>query len=176
MHVLGSFDLSTLSSVLKVDSKEMPIYTPDRTKIAIPSHPKNIPDHIFAQGVLQSGAIASINFRTTPAAVDGETCLRWIISGSKGEIEVTSPYPFWQAHVPGRTFKVRVAGEGGGEVKTYGVGDEDLGVAKDLNPAAVNTALTLDAFAEGNRSNYADFKEALEVQRVLDAIIKRSAL
>ncbi|KAF6818013.1 oxidoreductase family protein [Colletotrichum sojae] len=177
LHVLGTFDLSTLSSILKVESKEIPIYTPDRTAIDIPAHPKNTPEHIFAQGVLQSGAVASISFRTTPGTVDDDARLRWVISGTKGEIEVTSPHTSWQAHVPARKFKVKPFEEEE-EAWEYGTKDwqRDLSVAKGLGLEAVNTALVLDAFAEGSQGNHADFKEALEFQRVLDAMIKRSAV
>lgn len=149
----------------------MPIYTPDRTAIAIPSHPKTAPDHILVQGSLQSGVLATVHFRTTQASID-DVGIRWIISGSKGEVEITSPSSSWQGYFPNRKIKVKVFG---GETRDVDLA-ADLGAAADVGQRAVNTALVLDAFAKGKKELYADFEAGLRNHKLLDVILKKSGL
>ncbi|KAK1847717.1 oxidoreductase family protein [Colletotrichum chrysophilum] len=170
-HILGPFDTSSISSMLKTDNDHVPIYIPDRTAIAIPSHPKTAPDHILVQGSLQSGALATVHFRTTQASID-DVGIRWIISGSKGEVEITSPSSSWQGYFPNRKIKVKVFG---GETRDVDFA-ADLGAAAEVGQRAVNTALVLDAFAKGKMELYADFEAGLRNHKLLDVILKKSSL
>ncbi|KAL0942784.1 oxidoreductase family protein [Colletotrichum truncatum] len=171
-YIIGDFDTNSISSILKTDTTEMAIYTPDRSKVAIPACPKTAPDHILVQGKLKSGATASINFRTTQATLDG-VGIRWIITGSKGEIEVTTAESNWQAYSPSRTLKVKVFGS---ETRNVDLQSVDLGVAANVGRRGVNTALLLDAFAKGKQDQLAGFEAALKNHQLLDEILKKSGV
>ncbi|KAF9880787.1 oxidoreductase family protein [Colletotrichum karsti] len=170
-HIVGAFQTDTISSILKTDVDEVAIYSSDRTSIVKPSHPKTAPDHILVQGLLKNGAPAMINFRTAASTVD-DVGIRWVITGSKGEIETTTPSFSWQAYAPARKLKIKSLG---GEVREVDL-DEDLGVAADVGQRGVNTALILDAFAKGRQDCYADFEAALQNHRLLEHILKKSKL
>jgi hypothetical protein len=52
---------------------------------------KTSPDQIVVSGTLESGALASLSYRMAPGfGVDG-VGVRWIITGTKAEIEVLVP-------------------------------------------------------------------------------------
>ena len=76
---------------MKVDETEVTIESPkDGSHYKIP---KDAPDEIFVQGKLNSGAVVSANFRRIPfglRTVDNNG-LRWVITGTEGEIELTTP-------------------------------------------------------------------------------------
>jgi hypothetical protein len=55
--------------------------------------PKTTSDTAFLQGKLASGAVASINFRHAFGDAVDNVRLRWLITGTEGEIEVTDPTP-----------------------------------------------------------------------------------
>jgi hypothetical protein len=81
------------------------------------NHTKTAPDHVLVQGILESGALASISFRTVASTVDN-VGIRWLISGAEGEIEVTTPQMSWQIRSPGWNLKIK---NGMGEAKRCGV-------------------------------------------------------
>ena len=64
-------------------------------------HPKTAPDHILVQGELANGALASISFRKARKPVDA-LGLRWLITGTKGELEVTFPEEYGAEHLAGK--------------------------------------------------------------------------
>ena len=87
-HVLGGF--SSVNSILKVDEPEVTIGAADGSQYQVPS---TAPNEIFVQGLLKSGAVASVNFRNIPfgnKTVD-DRGLTWIITGTEGEIELAAP-------------------------------------------------------------------------------------
>ncbi|OHW93792.1 oxidoreductase family protein [Colletotrichum incanum] len=170
-NVVGDFDFNTLSSILKNDVTEGPLHTADRTKVIDPAYPKSSPDHILVQGKLQSGAIASLNFRTTGVSVDNIRG-RWIISGTKGEIEASwGPGIMWQGHDPGKKLKVKLAT---GEEREIELKKSDAPAVANVSDLGLNTALILDAFAKGDGSRYADFESALKNHRLLEEILQKS--
>ncbi|TDZ71737.1 Galactose/lactose metabolism regulatory protein GAL80 [Colletotrichum trifolii] len=170
-HALGNFDVDTISSLFHIDKPTMAVYTTNGGSIADPAHPKTAPDDILVQGKLENGAAASIVFRSTQAPVE-DVGLRWIITGTKGEVEVKSGTGNWQANTPTKKLKVRVFGSEAREVnvKTEGLAD-DLSRMERLG---ANTAFILDAFAKGKREIYADFEAALENHVLLEEILKRA--
>ncbi|GKT91178.1 oxidoreductase family protein [Colletotrichum tofieldiae] len=146
-HVVGDFDFDTLSL------------------------PKTSPDHILVQGKLQSGVAASLNFRTTSASVDNIGA-RWIISGTKGEIEASwGPGLMWQAHDPSKKIKVKLCT---GEEREVELKRPDAPAVANVSDLGLNTALILDAFDKGNSSRFADFESALKNHRLLEEILQRS--
>ncbi len=66
-----------------------------------PAFRKTSPDRILVQGVLESGATASLVFRKPTASVD-EVGFRWVITGTHGEIEATAPDYHFQMDHPDR--------------------------------------------------------------------------
>lgn len=85
-RVLGNF--KTVQSVLKVQDKSAKTLD-DKYSVVDPTYPVTAPDTIFIQGVLENGGVASLTNRSVRAAVD-DSGFRWIISGTKGEIELTT--------------------------------------------------------------------------------------
>jgi predicted dehydrogenase len=138
-------------------------------EVVNPAHPKTAPDVILVQGTLSSGAVASIAFRKPTEAVDN-VGFRWLITGTEGEIEVTSAQAQWQMADP--SFKLRVkVGKGveAREVDFRAGGDARLSA---LLPRAINTARSYAAFAKGDETRYATFESALKTKKLLDRILE----
>lgn len=143
----------------------------DDGKIIDPSYPKTSPDHILVQGVLESGALASLTFRSPiPRTVDG-TGWRWIITGSAGEVEITGPEASWQYGSAGTQLKYRIGGENT-ITRDYPL------LLDEINPEiamvaypGVNTAHLYETFAKTDSDRYATFEDALRTQRLLDRIL-----
>ncbi|KAK1716316.1 oxidoreductase family protein [Colletotrichum lupini] len=169
-NVVGDFDLSSLSSVLKSDVDSVPLYKADRSSVIDPAYPKSSPDHILVQGVLQNGAVASIACRTTPVTV-GEVGARWIISGTKGEIEAVWDGGQWQIHSPSKQLKYKLVG---GEEQKVILETGKLPDGVEVSAAGLNTLLVFDAYAKGDTSRYADFETALKNHVLLETILKKS--
>ncbi len=135
------------------------------------SYPRTSPDHIFIQGQLQDGAVGSINFRKASKAIDG-LGLRWIISGSEGEIEVTIPESHLQMNAEGRTLRLRSGKKDETKIIDFEDPSEAEHVKKIKGPGA-NSARAYEAIAEGS-GRYATFDSALETHKLLDIIARDS--
>ncbi|KAK1970322.1 oxidoreductase family protein [Colletotrichum sublineola] len=170
-HVVGDFDLESLSSILKIDATQVSLHNADRTKVIDPAYPKSSPDHILVQGKLSNGATASLNFRTTSVAVDNVSS-RWIISGTKGEIEASWGHGLmWQIHDSSKKLQVKLATGENWDVELLKSDGPAIAHVPDMG---LNTAVILDAFAKGDGSRFADFGSALKTHRLLEEILKRS--
>ncbi|KAK2033299.1 oxidoreductase family protein [Colletotrichum zoysiae] len=170
-HVVGDFDLGSLSSVLKIDATHIALLNADRTKVIDPAYPKSSPDHILVQGKLGNGATASLNFRSTSVSVDNNGG-RWIISGTKGEIEASWGHGLmWQSHNSSKKLRVKLAT---GEERDVELVKSDSPAIANVPDVGLNTAVILDAFAKGDGSRFADFGSALKTHRLLEEILKRS--
>ncbi|OHE97177.1 oxidoreductase family protein [Colletotrichum orchidophilum] len=169
-NVVGDFDLSTLSSVLKRDVDTVPLYKADRVTVINPAYSKSSPDQILVQGMLQNGATASIAFRTTPVTVS-EDGTRWIISGTKGEIEAVLDGGQRKGHSPSKKLTYKTVG---GEVQEVTLESGKLPEGVEVSALGLNTALIFDAFARGDTSRYADFQTALKNHVLLEEILKKS--
>ena len=141
----------------------------DAGRVVDARHPKTAPDHIVVQGTLSSGAVASLSYRTAATSVDG-VGVRWIITGTEGEIEVITPEIAWQMGPPGTAIKVRSGKDGEVENVEFG----SAGVAEKVGFPGKNTALTYEAFATGETGKFATFESALKTHRLLDAILTGS--
>ncbi|KAK1580400.1 oxidoreductase family protein [Colletotrichum navitas] len=170
-HVVGDFDLDSLSSVLKIDATQIVLLNADRTKVVDPAYPKSSPDHILVQGKLNNGATASLNFRATSVTVDNIGG-RWVISGTKGEIEASWGHgTMWQMHDPSMKLRVKLAT---GEERNVELLKSDSPAVTNVQDVGLNTAVILDAFAKGDSSRFADFGSALKTHRLLEEILQRS--
>ncbi|KEY74049.1 hypothetical protein S7711_02638 [Stachybotrys chartarum IBT 7711] len=167
-HVLGGFDTQTIQSVFKREVDSIPVPKADGSTV---QHSKTVPDSIFVQGSLASGALASIAMRWVHLneAING-VGVRWIISGTEGELELTTDMAQWQFKSE-KTLKLKLRGK---EVEEVGVKDDGPAFTKGVPGPGVNTALILDAFAKGDTTRYADFEQAPETHRLLDVILEKS--
>lgn len=164
--VLGDFD--DLHAILKTYVKTVPILN-SSGKIVNPAAPKNTPDHILVQGTLTSGAVASIIFRKPKSAVDN-IGVRWLITGTEGEIEITTKEVHWQMADPDMTLRVKVGKEGeASEVDYKGDGKDETSKVDSL---ALNTARSYVAFAGDDQTRYATFESALKTHRLLERILE----
>ena len=134
-------------------------------------YPKSAPDHILVHGSLASRAVASLAYRSVQTAVDRKG-IRWIITGTKGEVEVTTPESAWQMGADGATLHLRRG-------KTEQVENIDFSLDKAEAAArvpfpATNTALTYDAFATEKTDRFATFESAMKTHRLLETILAMS--
>lgn len=135
---------------------------------------KTGPDEILLHGRLDSGATASLTYRSTglKEALD-ETAFRWLITGTEGEIEVTQSLA--QAYLQALDCKVRVLGKDG--VKEDVVLDwevEEKWTVYGKNTSGADVGRLYDAFARGDKKVCMDFEQAVEVHQLLDGMINES--
>ncbi|KAK1238956.1 hypothetical protein MKX08_006017 [Trichoderma sp. CBMAI-0020] len=193
-HFLDSFvnvlgDLSHIQSIFKTGYKTVKLTGSDQSRvqeaasketasmavqstgpgnnIVDPAYVKTSPDQIFVQGVTSSGAVASIAFRK-PRHHGDEHDLRWYISGTEGEIMVTSPAS-WS--IADKDAEIRIR-NGDGPFEVVDFQSYRLPAAETLSPIAANTHSMYDAFAKGDTARYATFESAANTHRILDEIRK----
>lgn len=163
LNVLGEF--KDVQAVFKIHKKTLPLI--DATgKVVNPAYEATAPEYVLIQGVLESGAVASINMRFTPSPVNGDG-FRWIVSGSEGELEFTSPSAMIQGELPqAKVFLRKWNG------KTEGVKlkrDEPAHVA-GLPGHAINTARLYEAFATDDEDGYPSIESARKVHLLLEQV------
>lgn len=130
-------------------------------------YPKTSPDHIFVQGITEQGIVSSIALHRSKGPVD-DTDMRWIISGTEGEIAVTGP-DLWQISDQGFKLQVRIGGEAAEFADIDALRPE---AAAKVGGVGANVASMYDAFAKGDKSSYATFESAAKTHRLLDRIRK----
>lgn len=166
-HVLGPF--TSLSSILKTQYKTINIIN-STGEVVTPNYPKNTPDHVFVQGTLSSGALASIAYRVIPdpdRSIDG-VGIRWLITGDEGEIELTVPEGQWQLSSEGVKLRARL-GKG---KEAEAVDFQAKGEAGSIGGLGANTAREYEAFFKGETDKFPDFKDALQTHKLLDLILE----
>jgi hypothetical protein len=132
------------------------------------------PDHIFVQGILTSGALASLAYRTVPTEqVEDEVGLKWTITGTEGEIVITARNGHWQMlESDSLVFKMR-KGKGEVQVVDFGVGTgekEEVLAVDGGERSGRNVARVYEAVLNGRTEEYATFEQALESQKLLGKI------
>ncbi|KAH8700134.1 putative oxidoreductase, partial [Talaromyces proteolyticus] len=161
--VLGEF--ADVQSILKNTIPTLPILGADG-QVKDPKYPKTAPDHIVIQGTLKSGAIASLSYRTVKSTADG-IGINWIISGTKGEIQITTPESNWQMSDPKRKLRLRVGNEGPVEIDFLRREEKDS-ILTDRR--SINVAAMYEAFAIDDEAHYATFDSALRTHILLEEI------
>lgn len=159
-----------LQSILKTNFSTVPIVGPDGNAVD-PVHIKTSPDHIFIQGVLEGGAVASIAFRKPQSAIDN-TGFRWLITGTEGEIVVTAPEEHWQMIHSDMRMKIKLGKAE--EVEDVDLSGQGLDVAAEIPEQGANIALIYDAYAKGDTSRYATFESATKTHRLLEEIVREA--
>ncbi len=159
-------DFAEVQAILKSTVSSMKILDP-KGVVVNPAYPKTSPDQAVVQGVLESGAVASISLRKPRAEIDGVS-FRWIISGTEGEVEIIIPQSHWQFGGSKRTLRLKI-----GDKETHDVdflaGDE---FESKVPAISANVARQYRAFARGNLETVATFESSLKTHRLLDRIIR----
>lgn len=128
---------------------------------------KTDPDHILVQGITEGGVVASFAFRKSKGPVD-DIGIRWIISGTKGEIAITGPER-WQMLDKELQLQVKIGSQ---PAQTMNFDSYRMPAAKKVAPFAANVASLYDAFAKGDTKKYATFESAAKTFRLLERIRK----
>lgn len=166
MDTLGEF--KHVQAVFKTFQKTTPLF--DATgKVVDPAYKVTAPEYILVQGVLESGAAASINVRSTPASVD-EAGFRWIISGSEGEIEFTSPAGgYIQGSMPNCKVLLR---KWKGETEEVDWKRDEPAHVTNVCEFGINTARLYEAFATGDEDGHPSIESARKVHHLIERIKK----
>lgn len=159
--LLGDFD--QVQGLLKSQINSVPILDLSTGQIVDPAYHKTAPDHILIQGTLKSNAVASIAFRKAKSAAD-KTGLRWYITGTEGEIVITTEEGNWQFGSPSeRLIKLKLNSEAKAEEIEFGT---EL-AAKVAFPGT-NSAILYESFSQGKE--VPTFESALKTHRLLERI------
>lgn len=151
--------VAELPSVLK-DPESKPSRTVERTA----------PDEVLIQGQLEGGAAAVVHFHTGANAFDADDRnLRWIITGTEGDIEVTQ-----RAGVFLRDVSVRVRVLKGGKAEDVPLDWEENGEFSIFGEHVVlaTPARHYRAIASGDREGIVDFEHGLKRLELLEMIVK----
>ncbi len=166
INILGDF--RTVQATLKTHGKSIPLFDA-AGKVTEPAYKATAPEFILIQGVLESGAISSINFRCTPDAVD-QTGTRWVISGTDGELELDYPtgsfVQFNQADA-----KVTLRKWKSEPLTIDFKREEPTHVAKVMDHA-INTARLYEAFATGDNDGAPSLEDTARVHELIEKIKK----
>jgi predicted dehydrogenase len=167
--VLGNF--KAVQSVFKVQDKTAKMVD-DSYNVVDPAYPVTAPDTVFIQGVLENGGVASLALRSVRTAVD-DSGFRWIISGTKGEIDLTTK-PGMIAGLPSGGSQIRVR-KWGSEAKVVEFEADEGEHINKISAQGRNVARVWDAFAKGDRDGYALIEDSLKTHELLE-IIHRDAI
>ncbi|KAK9438365.1 NAD(P)-binding domain protein [Metarhizium brunneum] len=162
--VLGDF--SEVQTILKSHYETVPIVDSDG-QVVDSSYRKTSPDHILVQGITELGAVASLSVRKPPATADG-VGIRWVISGTLGEIIVTGP-GLWHVMDKEAHIQVKIGNE---PVQDIDFQSYRVPLANEVAPFGANVASLYDALAKGDNTKYATFESAARTHRLLERIRK----
>ncbi|KKO99481.1 oxidoreductase family protein [Trichoderma harzianum] len=113
-HILFAHcDFASLQSLLDIQHPTVTTIDSSSGTIVNPSRKRTAPDHFFVQGKLETGAIANVAFRKVDKTVDGKG-LKWLISGTKGEIELSMDGPMLQMDLEKKHLRLVIGREGEG--------------------------------------------------------------
>ncbi|KAL7941033.1 NAD(P)-binding protein [Trichoderma barbatum] len=165
LYLLGDFE--TLKASFSKQYPVMQLVNTQTGEVVDPAYHKTAPDHMFVQGILESGAIASVNYHR-PGHLVGKT-LQWIISGTEGEIEFTvNGAP--QMGSSERIIRIKTAKEGN-EPRVVDWQVSAPAHVEGVQFPGQNTAYLYEAFARSGK-DVADFEDAMRLHRLLDRIAK----
>ncbi|TFB01578.1 Galactose/lactose metabolism regulatory protein GAL80 [Trichoderma ghanense] len=168
LHVLGDFE--TVKASLSKQYPIVKLFDVSTGQVTNPGVPRTAPDHIFVQGVLESGAVASINYHR-PGALLGKS-FRWLISGTEGEIEFTLDGYLQLGHSE-REIRIKTVHEPG-EVRVVEWKGETPEHVESVAFPGQNTARVWEAFAAGGDEGVASFEDGLRVHRLLERIAREA--
>ncbi|KAL7941167.1 hypothetical protein V8C42DRAFT_361294 [Trichoderma barbatum] len=156
-----------LQSILDIQYPTVKLIDFSTGEVTDPARKKTSPDHIFVNGKLESGAVASLSFRKVTKTVDGKG-LRWFISGTKGELEITIDGPNFQMDVAKK--QLRLVENSSGETQDIDLTDpQELTYVKTVPAMGTNTARLCEKFVVAP-TEVANFDDALKLHQLLDRI------
>ncbi|KAL7931572.1 hypothetical protein V8C35DRAFT_323695 [Trichoderma chlorosporum] len=171
-HFLDSFryivgDFASLQSILDIQYSTVKLMDFTTGEVTEPARKKTAPDHIFVNGKLESGAVASLSFRKVTKTVDGKG-LRWFISGTKGELEITIDGPNFQMDVAKK--QLRLVENSTGQTQDIDLTDhKEFPYVKKVPAMGANTSRLCERFVVAP-TEVASFDDALKLHRLLDKI------
>lgn len=165
LHVLGPFSPKEEDFSAILETKFPDVKMMDATWSHVGDYKRTSPDHIAVQGKLSSGAIATINYSTFPHSALDEG-VRWTISGTKGQIVVTTGVDQWQ-NMPNEKIVVKVKKA----EKDVEIVELEKQVFQGSVSKGYNTAREWEAFRKGDKEEFADFEQATKSHEVLDRIM-----
>jgi predicted dehydrogenase len=130
---------------------------------------RTAPDEVALQGRLDSGAVASVHFRSGSTDADGNI-LRWTITGTQGLVEVTQTAGQF---IRDMSVKIKLVKEG--NVTDVNVDWDVEGEFKMYGEMVVLTtpARNYKAIAERDQEAISDFQHAVKRHTMIDDIIER---
>lgn len=168
-HVLGDF--ASLQPLLDIQHPTVKTIDSSSGAVVNPARKKTAPDHFFVQGKLETGAIANVAFRKVNKTVDGKG-LKWLISGTKGEIELSMDGPMLQMDLEKKHLRLVIGREGKVQDIDYDDPQEPKCI-RNVAPPGTNTARLFEDFANKTTA-VASFEEAFKVHKLLDKIAEAS--
>lgn len=170
----GIFDalgpLKTYTSILETKRKTVQLMSKpltDPSTEVVRTIERHTPDQILVQGHFESSALFTMHMRGG-RAFPGRAEVEWSIYGSRGEIKVIAGGPALQVGYPETKILLHRDPEGkGGEVEEVKWTKDEW---EDLPQAAQNVARLYEAFADGRKSEYKDFGEALILHQFVDEV------
>ncbi|CAG9998787.1 unnamed protein product [Clonostachys byssicola] len=169
VDALGEF--TTVQSIFKIQDKTVKLLDTAGT-VTDPAYPVTVPDSFLIQGILSSGGIASYALRFVRSTVNGRGG-RWLISGTKGELELTYDQGMmYQGDLgSGAGAKLRVKTWGAEQAEEIEVLDRHEGAhITDLHKLAKNTGRLYEAFAKGEEDKYMSIDEAVRLHKFMQRI------
>ncbi|KAL7914233.1 hypothetical protein GGI35DRAFT_238021 [Trichoderma velutinum] len=171
-HFLDSFryivgDFASLQSILDIQYPTVKLIDFTTGEVTDTARKKTAPDHFFVNGKLENGAAASLSFRKVLKTVDGKG-LRWIISGTKGELEITIDGPNFQMDIAQK--QLRLVDNSVGVTQNIDFTDaKELAYVKSVPAMGQNTSRLCEKFVAAP-TEVANFDDALKLHQLLDKI------
>lgn len=160
-------DFASVKSTFAIQYPTVKLVSSKTGEVVNPEKRRTAPDHIFVQGTLENGAIVSISTRTSTQPIDGNG-LRWVITGTEGEIELITSGRGYQTGSNPRT--LRLIGKSG-EAQTIDWEQDEPDHIKNVPAIGLNTARLFEAYAL-NKDCYSDFEKGVKLHKLLDRIAK----
>lgn len=135
-----------------------------------PEYKITAPDTLLIQGILNSGAIVTFSNRTTSTAID-DIGYRWLTSGTKGEIELTTEPGCFNWPPPGMKIQLRKWGH---ETEEINFKPEEGEHIFKVSQTGRNVARMYEAFAKGEQDGYATIADGFKVQQLMDQMIEKA--
>ncbi|KAK5989306.1 Galactose/lactose metabolism regulatory GAL80-like protein [Cladobotryum mycophilum] len=166
IYTLGDF--ATLKSTFAIQHPVVKTIDTKTGEVVNPERRRTAPDHLAVNGTLESGAVASLTMRKTPKPVNG-LGLRWVISGTEGELELTIDGNMLQMGSDPRHLRLAVGKTG--EVQEVDWQADEPEHVTSVKAPGLNTARLFEAYAL-KKEGLPDFEEALKLHKLLDRIVK----
>ncbi|KAH7309154.1 putative oxidoreductase [Stachybotrys elegans] len=168
VHVLGGF--STVQSVFNIGQRTTNLLNATFTEVVEPNFQPTAPDTMLAQGALTNGGAANLSLRASEAAADG-VGLRWVISGTEGELVYTGGAGFIQMGMADAKITLR---KFGGEAQEVDFSRKEGEHAAGLDPMSLSLLRLYDAIAAGDVDGYSDIEQSLKTAQLLDEIKEKA--